>query len=62
MPGWLQAFANINPITVMVGALRTLCLGGPTARPVTETLAWIGCLLLVTVPLAISRYRHAIST
>jgi len=62
MPGWLQAFANINPITVMVGALRALCLGGPTARPVTEALAWIGGLLLVTVPLAISRYRHAIST
>jgi ABC transporter DrrB family efflux protein len=62
MPGWLQAFAKINPITVMAGALRALCLGGPTARPVSEALAWIGGLLLVTVPLAISRYRHATST
>jgi ABC transporter DrrB family efflux protein len=62
MPGWLQAFAKINPITVMVDALRALCLGGPTARPVSEALAWIGGLLLVTVPLAISRYRHATST
>ncbi|HEY5988504.1 MAG TPA: ABC transporter permease [Streptosporangiaceae bacterium] len=61
MPGWLQAFANINPITVMVGALRALCLGGPTARPVGEALAWIGGLLLVTVPAAVSRYRHATS-
>ena len=61
MPGWLQAFANINPITVIVGALRALCLGGPTARPVSEALAWIGGLLLVTVPIAISRYRHATS-
>jgi ABC transporter DrrB family efflux protein len=59
MPGWLQAFANINPITVIVGALRALCLGGPTARPAGEALAWIGGLLLITVPLAISRYRHA---
>jgi ABC-type multidrug transport system permease subunit len=62
MPGWLQAFANINPITVMVGALRALCLGGPTARPVSEALAWIARLLLITVPIAVTRYRHATST
>jgi ABC transporter DrrB family efflux protein len=61
MPGWLQAFASINPITVIVGALRALCLGGPTARPVSEALGWIGGLLLVTVPIAINRYRHATS-
>jgi ABC transporter DrrB family efflux protein len=61
MPGWLQAFAKINPITVIVGALRALCLGGPTARPASEALAWIGILLLATVPAAISRYRHATS-
>ena len=62
MPGWLQAFAHINPITAMVGALRALCLGGPTARPVSEALAWIGGLLLVTIPIAVARYRHATST
>lgn len=62
MPGWLQAFASINPITVMVGALRALCLGGPTARPVAEALAWIGGLLLVTIPIAVNRYRRATST
>jgi ABC transporter DrrB family efflux protein len=61
MPGWLQAFAKINPITVMVGALRALCLGGPTARPVSEALACIGVLLLVTVPAAVTRYRHVTS-
>ena len=32
MPGWLQAFAKANPITVITGALRALCLGGPTTR------------------------------
>ncbi len=59
MPGWLQAFAKINPITVMAGALRALCPGGPTVRPASEALAWIGGLLLATVPAAICRYRHA---
>jgi ABC-type multidrug transport system permease subunit len=62
MPGWLQAFANINPITVIVGALRGLCLGEPGARPVSEAPAWIAGLLLITVPIAVTRYRHATST
>jgi ABC transporter DrrB family efflux protein len=59
MPGWLLAFANVNPVTVWVDALRALCLGGPTATPVLEALAWIGAILLATIPAAILRYRHA---
>jgi hypothetical protein len=31
MPGWLQAFAKASPISVITGALRALCLGGPAA-------------------------------
>jgi ABC-2 type transport system permease protein/oleandomycin transport system permease protein len=57
-PGWLQAFANVNPITVTVDALRVLCLGGPTATDAAQALAWIGGLLAVTVPVAVSRYRR----
>jgi ABC transporter DrrB family efflux protein len=61
MPGWLQAFAKANPITVITGALRALCLGGPTTRPVLEAAAWLIGLLAVTVPAAIASYRHATS-
>jgi hypothetical protein len=42
MPGWLQAFAKVNPITVVVDALRALSLGGPTSTQVVEAIAWIG--------------------
>jgi ABC-type polysaccharide/polyol phosphate export permease len=59
MPGWLQAFAKANPITNVVDALRALCLGGPTTTPVLRSLAWITAILLVFVPLAVSRYRRA---
>jgi ABC transporter DrrB family efflux protein len=59
MPGWLQAFANINPVTALVDALRALCLGGPAARPVLEALAWIAGLLVVTVSAASVCYRRA---
>jgi ABC transporter DrrB family efflux protein len=59
MPGWLQAFADINPVTITVNALRALTLGGPTVRPVLEAMAWIAGILLVFVPLAVNRYRRA---
>jgi len=58
MPGWLQAFAKLNPITVTVDALRALCLGGPTATHVWQALAWIVGLLIATIPVAVLRYRH----
>jgi len=61
MPGWLQAFAKANPVTVITGALRALSLGGPTARPVTEAAAWLACLLAVTIPAAVASYRRATS-
>jgi ABC transporter DrrB family efflux protein len=57
-PGWLQAFAQVNPITVTVDALRVLCLGGPTATRVWQAVAWIGTLLAITVPTAVARYRR----
>jgi ABC transporter DrrB family efflux protein len=62
MPSWLRAFAKVNPITVTVDALRALCLGGPTAVHVWQALAWIGGLLLVTVPAAVIRYRQTSAT
>jgi ABC-2 type transport system permease protein/oleandomycin transport system permease protein len=61
MPGWLQAFAKANPVTVITGALRVLCLGGPTTRPALEAAAWLAGLLAVTVPAAVASYRHATS-
>lgn len=62
MPGWLQAFASRNPITITVDALRALCLGGPTATHVWQALAWITALLAVTIPAAVLRYRHTTTT
>src|SRR5262249_60348063 len=56
MPGWLQAFAKANPITVITDALRALCLGGPTARPAAEAGARLLLLLAVTVPATNLRY------
>lgn len=58
MPGWLQGAATINPVTVTADAARALSLGGPTAVPVGQALAWTAVLLLVFVPLSVWRYRR----
>jgi ABC transporter DrrB family efflux protein len=60
MPGWLQAFAKVNPITQIVDATRGLMLGGPVAKPVLGSLAWIAVITAVFAPLAIHRYRRRI--
>ena len=62
MPGWLQAFARANPLSVITGALRALTLGGPTTRPAAEAAAWLAALLAVTAPAATALYRRAAST
>lgn len=59
MPGWLQSYNEVQPISVVVKAARTLALGGPTATPVLQSLAWILGILAVFAPLAVARYRRA---
>jgi ABC transporter DrrB family efflux protein len=57
MPGWLQAFAKINPVTTVVDTVRALCLGGEVIAPLWKMLAWTGGIILIFTPLTIRRYR-----
>jgi oleandomycin transport system permease protein len=57
MPGWLQAFAKVNPITIVADATRALTIGGPTTAPVLESLVWIAAITLVFFALAVREYR-----
>jgi ABC transporter DrrB family efflux protein len=60
MPGWLQAFVKVNPITLVTDSVRALALGEPFE--LFPDLAWAALamvvLLAVFVPLAVSRYRR----
>jgi ABC-2 type transport system permease protein len=57
MPGVLQAFAEHQPITYMVDAVRQLTLGqSPDALP--GALLWSAAILAVCAPLAVARYRR----
>ena len=60
MPGVVRAFANVNPVTLVVDAVRDLMLGlGSAATPALESLAWLVGLLVVFVPLAVAAFRRA---
>jgi oleandomycin transport system permease protein len=58
MPGWMQAFVKVNPISHLVGAVRGMTVGGPVAGHVGWTLLWMAGLLAVFVPLAMRAYRR----
>jgi len=65
MPGWLQAWAHNQPVSVVVEAVRALTTGVP---PVGESvlsisvkaLAWCTGILLLFAPMAVRRYRKKV--
>ncbi|MEV2243846.1 ABC transporter permease [Streptomyces sp. NPDC049970] len=60
MPGWLQGWADINPISYEASALRALMTGGPVGDYVWWTLGWTAVLTVVFAPLAIQAYRRRV--
>ncbi|HVB41796.1 MAG TPA: ABC transporter permease [Streptosporangiaceae bacterium] len=59
MPGWLQAFANNQPVTYTINAMRALALGGPVTANLWKSLVWIAGIFLVFGPLAVRAYKRA---
>lgn len=57
MPGWLQVFANHQPVSVTVNAVRALTLGGETSSWVIQSLLWSAGIIAVFAPLAVRKYR-----
>jgi ABC transporter DrrB family efflux protein len=58
MPRGLRAFADHQPVTYVVNALRGLTQHtGPTTKPILYALAWSAGILLVASTLAIWRFR-----
>jgi ABC-2 type transport system permease protein len=70
LPGFLQPIADWNPISSVVLSLRILWgnastdpayngSGFPAEHPIPIAIGWIVAILIIFVPLAISRYRKA---
>lgn len=60
MPSWLRGFANNQPLSVTVSAVRALLEGGPAAHFVWLSLAWSAGMTLVFFTLAIGVYRRSV--
>jgi len=62
MPGWLQAFVKINPVTYLTEAERALLVSGtlygPAGPPVAKSLLWALGIFVVFAPLAVWAYRR----
>jgi ABC transporter DrrB family efflux protein len=61
MPPVLQAFAKVNPFTIVVDAMRALWIGTPAGNYVWEAVLWSLVILAVFAPLAVARYRRTAS-
>lgn len=58
MPTWLQVFADNQPFTIVVNAVRALFLDQPVGNYVWLTLAWMIGITAVMIPLATRQYRR----
>jgi ABC-2 type transport system permease protein/oleandomycin transport system permease protein len=66
MPGWLQAFARNNPVTIWANTLRGFTLGSMYISSIGESTfgliwksgIWIGMILAFFVPVSIRIYRR----
>jgi ABC-2 type transport system permease protein/oleandomycin transport system permease protein len=57
MPDWLQWFAEHQPLSAVVTAVRDLTIGGPTTYDVVVAILWCVGILAVAAPIAVHRYR-----
>lgn len=66
MPFWLQVFAENQPISYMVDAVRALTQGSeieslrghPAGYFVTRSLLWSAIIVALFAPLAVAEYRR----
>jgi len=58
MPGWLQPFADNQPVTVTVDAIRALTQGQSAGREILMSLGYSAAILAVFIPLANRKFRR----
>ena len=68
MPGWLQVFADNQPVSVVANAVRSLMIPERALAPlgfdqgslIWQSFAWIAVIVAVFGPLAVRQYKKAI--
>jgi len=59
MPAGLEEFAQANPVSQVVDAMRALWLGAPAGNHIWLSVVWCFAIIAVFAPLAVSKYRKA---
>ena len=60
MPASLQWFAEWNPISIVVNAIRALFIGDPAGNTVWGAIAWSAGIALFFAVLAVYKYKRAV--
>ena len=58
MPGWLRAFVEVNPVSLMTTAMRGLMAGNATWAAVGLALVAPAVLTVLLAPLTVRLYRR----
>jgi ABC transporter DrrB family efflux protein len=58
MPDWLQAFAEVSPVTLTADVARGYALDGGVPGSLPAAAAWIIGILAIFIPLCVWRYRR----
>jgi ABC transporter DrrB family efflux protein len=61
MPGWLEAFAEVNPFTTTTDALRALWVDAPAGDDVWLAFIWCAVITAVFATMSVARYRRAVT-
>jgi ABC-2 type transport system permease protein len=61
MPAALEWFADVNPFTTVVDAMRALWVDTPAGSDIWAAVLWCIGLIAVFAPLSVARYRRAVS-
>ena len=60
MPGWLQAFANNQPVTYVINTMRALAIGHEAVGVnLLKSIAWLAIIFIVFIPLSVRAYKRA---
>ena len=58
MPSWLQAFAERQPMTLVINAVRDLVLGGSGGPDLLAAVAWTVGVLVIFFPIGVWLYQR----
>lgn len=57
MPGWLQSWVKVNPVTILADAVRGLLNGVTVTSSIALSILWAVSITAVFAPLAVTRFK-----